>query len=91
MYWTCGSGLISLQMTKAQARGASHSGRCDDDVANLLRDPKIARQVAEWDPATLAAELKEYGAWDAEELADHDANVTRMVWLAAGDIAEGNT
>ena len=91
MYWTCGSGRIDLQMTKAQAAGASHSGNCDSGVAALIREPAIARQVAKWDPATLAAELKEYGAWEPEELADHDANVARMVWIAAGDIVEGNT
>jgi hypothetical protein len=36
----------------------------------------------------LSAELKEYGAWGAEELADHDQNLQRVLWLAAGDITE---
>jgi hypothetical protein len=36
----------------------------------------------------LSAELKEYGAWDAEELADHEQNLQRILWLASGDITE---
>jgi hypothetical protein len=42
------------------------------------------------DPATLAAELREYGAWDDDELSEHDANLERILWLACGDISEGN-
>jgi hypothetical protein len=32
--------------------------------------------------------LKEYGAWDRQELADHDQNLQRILWLAACDITE---
>ena len=32
--------------------------------------------------------LSEYGAWDADELANHDDNLERIVWLAANDVAE---
>jgi hypothetical protein len=90
-YWTCGSGRLELQMTKAQAHSASHSGRCDDDVAVLMREPRIARQLAKMDEATVKAELREYGAWDDDELSDHGTNLSRIVWLAAGDIVDGNT
>ena len=89
--WSAGSGrALHLEMTREQAESAAHSGRCDDDVDTLLHDPEIARQIETWDADALAAELREYGAWDAEELADHDANLARMVWLAANDITEGN-
>lgn len=86
MWWCSSSGRIELQMTAAQAASASHSGRCDDDVAALRRVPAIRRQLAKLDPDTVARELREYGAWDAEELADHDANLSRIVWLAACDL-----
>ncbi len=36
----------------------------------------------------LRAELREYGAWDDEQLADDAANWDRIVWIAAGDILE---
>jgi hypothetical protein len=32
--------------------------------------------------------LKEYGAWDAEQLADEDANARRILWTLCCDIKE---
>ena len=82
--------MLPLNITKAQARMASHQGECDDDVETLCNVPAIARQLAKLDPAKVASELREYGAWDNVELADHQQNLRRFVWLAAGDIVEGN-
>lgn len=79
---------IFLTLTRAQAESASHTGRCDDDVKTLSEVPGIARQLAKLDPLTLIRELKEYGAWDTEELSDHEQNLQRILWLAACDIRE---
>jgi hypothetical protein len=88
MWFTSSSGRIELKMTLEQARSASHQGQCDNDVRELSKVPAIARQLAKIDPAILATELREYGAWDDQELADHDQNLQRLVWIAAGDIVE---
>jgi len=88
LWFSSSSGRIELQMTMEQAESASHSGECDDDVAELAKVPAIAEQLTKIDPALLSAELKEYGAWDDEERADHDQNLQRILWLAAGDITE---
>lgn len=89
LHWfSTSSGRIELSMTLEQAEGASHQGQCDDDVKCLSLFPEIAAQLVTIDQAMLAAELKEYGAWDDEALADHDQNLQRLVWLAAGDIVE---
>ena len=79
---------FELPLTLEQARAASHPGKCDADVAALRTEPEVARQLAALDPDKVRAELKEYGAWEPEELADHDANLSRVVWIAAGNIAE---
>jgi len=50
--------------------------------------PKIKRQLAKINPELLRAELKEYGAWSPEELADHEDNLDRLVWIAGCDIRE---
>lgn len=89
-YFCTSSGRIELEMTKAQAASASHSGSCDDDVHELSCNPTIRDQLNKIEPALLASELKEYGAWDEIELADHDQNLQRLVWIAAGDIADRN-
>ena len=88
MYWTSSSGRIELKMTLEQARSVSHQGQCDDDVYSLRRMPSIRRQLDSIDPVLLANELKEYGAWDETERADHKANLERLIWIAGCDIAE---
>jgi hypothetical protein len=87
-WFTSGSGRIELQMTLLQARTASHPGMCDGDVRDLSRVPAIRKQLDAIDPVILAAELREYGAWEARELADHEQNLQRILWIAAGDITE---
>lgn len=87
-WFSSSSGRIEFQIKYDDARGASHQGQCDDDVRDLSRVPYVAEQLARIDPADLRRELKEYGAWDAEELADHDQNLQRLLWLACGDIRE---
>lgn len=76
---------FALELPLGAVEDCSHQGQCDDDVefwANKLIRPETLT------PELLAAELKEYGAWDAEELSDDDANWRRIVWLAAGNIRE---
>lgn len=88
LYWCDGSGRINLTLTLAQAQSCSGSGRQDENVRALSAEPAIAAQLAEVDPAALRAALKEYGAWDASELADHAQNLQRLLWLACCDVAE---
>lgn len=88
-WWTCGSGRIELFFRSIQdAASCSHSGPCDLDVEALMGQGYISEQLAKIDPAILRGELREYGAWDDDELADHDANLMRLVWIAACDVAE---
>lgn len=88
MWYSSSNGRIELQITLKQAQGASHQGQCDQDVLELSKEAKIARQLAKIDPALLISELKEYGAWDDDELQDHAQNLQRLLWLACGDIVE---
>ncbi len=76
---------FEISMPKRAALDCSHSGSCDADVeyyASILKRP------AECTADKLSAELREYGAWDDEQLADDDANWQRIVWIAAGNIRE---
>ena len=89
MWWVESFGRIELQITKRHAQACSHAGECLGDVLALRQVPAIRRQLARLNPETVAASLREVGGWDAEELQDHDANLTRLLWLACCDIAEG--
>ena len=79
---------FSITMTLKLAASCSHRGECYDDVMAALELPVIRRQLAKIDNATLAAELKEYGAWNEAELSDRAQNDARIIWIAAGDIRE---
>lgn len=81
---------FEISMTKAEAGAMSHQGPCDDDVDAHLSLPKFVRQFRKINPEDIRAELKGYGAWDKEELADDAQNQARILWIAAGDIKEGN-
>ena len=87
-HWTDGSGRLNLAMSEEQAQRGFHRGSCDDDVAALLNEPNIRDQVAKWDRNDLSAVLQEHGAWDAVELADHEQNRARMVWVACADVVD---
>jgi hypothetical protein len=89
-YWTCGSGRIELQMTLAEAQSVAHPGPCDADVLALSGVPSIRRQLWELSPADVRAALKDCGAWSAAELADHEANLQRLLWIAGGDIVDNH-
>ncbi len=86
-YWYIGSG-IELAITLDDARSCSHSGPCDDDVRALSMVGYITEQLEGINEETLREVLREYGAWDDEQLADHAQNLQRLLWGACNDIVE---
>ena len=90
MWFTSSCGRIEIEMTLKQAQSCTHPGPCDADVYALSMDRKIRRQLEKIDREVLRAELRGYGAWDEQELSDHAQNLQRLLWIAAGYIAENN-
>lgn len=79
---------FDIEMTLEQARGASHPGPCDAEVAALLLVPAIRRQLKKLLDVELRDELRSTGAWEDHELQDRATNEARVVWLAACQISE---
>lgn len=79
---------FTITMTKDQALATSRQGQCDRDVEELSHNPKIRRQLDTINRKDLQDELREYGAWELSELHDHEENLQRILWIAAGDIKE---
>jgi len=77
-----------LRLTLKDANLCTHPGDCENDVKGIMNKPYIKKQLAALDKDQLKKELGEYGAWDDEELNDHEQNLVRWVWLSAGDISE---
>lgn len=79
---------FAIDLAEDIARNCSHSGPCDDDVERARQMPEIKAELSKIDPDQLRKELKEYGAWTDQELADHNVNLDRILWLAAGQIMD---
>jgi hypothetical protein len=88
--WGESLGRIVLAIQDYDAQAASHQGQCDDDVRALSQKPEIAEQLNALDSQLVRDVLREYGAWDDAELADHPQNLQRLLWIACGDINDGN-
>lgn len=84
LYWASFN-RFELRIPGAAVADIAQPGPADESVEHWA--PKVERPER-CTPEALAAELKEYGAWDAEELADDAANWRRIVWCAACNVAE---
>jgi len=75
---------FEIEMPTAAVEECHHVGECYDDVTAW--QPRIdLSHVSDQD---LKKELKEYGAWDDEELNDRIENEKRIIWIAAGYIQD---
>jgi hypothetical protein len=88
LWWTSSCGRVELQIDFDDALACSHSGSCDSDIEWLRTCPYIIEQLSKLSPKLIADGLKECGAWDADELADHDANLSRLLWIACCDLRD---
>lgn len=89
LWFQTSSGRIEIQLTLEDALSGSQPGQdASEDITALRKVPYIAEQLDKIDADILRAELAEYGAWEEAELADHDTNLQRILWLACGDIKE---
>lgn len=91
LYWASFN-RFEMRMPGEAVEDIAQSGTNGEMVAHWA--PKVSA-LCESDgfanrptPDKIRAELKEYGAWDAEELSDDAANWLRLVWTAAWNIAE---
>jgi hypothetical protein len=91
LYWASFN-RFELRISGAAVAGCAHPGPCDSDVAYWA--PQVREQMERDNfpnkptPEKIRAELAEYGAWDDSELADDAANWERLVWIAAGNVAD---
>lgn len=88
LFYSSSCGRIEIELTLDQAEKGSHSGDCEPDILELRQDPEIEKQLKAIDPDLLKSELRGFGAWYDKELSDHDLNLTRLLWIACGDISE---
>lgn len=91
MFAMTGSGRTTLSISRVLLATVPRSGAADSAIAELSRNPRISRQIAQWDLDAVRSDLSEYGAWDAKELSDNTENVQRMLWILVCDAQEEAT
>jgi hypothetical protein len=76
---------FEIKMSLKQAFSVSQPGTdASDDVDALI--PEL--DLSDLNPDDVRAELRGYGAWDDDELADDSENLRRIVWIAGGNLRE---
>jgi len=89
--WNSSNYGNDLNITTQQACIAAGWGAgFERQLMDLRSAPTVRRQLAKLEPENLKLELTEYGAWDEQELADHEANLLRWLWISCGDIIDQN-
>ena len=78
----------SLNITKAVAHECSKSGNNEYSVNYYMNLPKYKKQLDKIDKEELKAELNDLGAWEDEELENHNDNLQRIFWLSCGNIVD---
>ena len=76
---------FELLIPEQAVKDCYHQGDCEDDCKFWV-DKVIA--LNNIDPNLIKEELKEYGAWEDEELNDDRQNWIRILWLGAGNIQD---
>lgn len=95
LYWATFN-HVQFRIPGAAVLDICKSGDNADSVAEHL--PEVRRLTAElypepgnpWEPTAtrIREELAEHGTWDETELADEEANWSRLLWLGAWNVFE---
>lgn len=78
----------SLNITKAVANECSKSGNNEYSVNYYMNLPKYKKQLLKLDKEQVRQELNDLGAWEDEELENHNDNLQRLFWVACGNISD---
>ena len=76
---------FNLDLPDLAVDDCSHQGPCDKDVDYWHLQVSF-NHITDDD---LLNELREYGAWEIDELLERETNEKRLLWIAAGNLKEG--
>lgn len=85
-WWASGCGRIELRVPQAVLDDVCHPGPNDAAVLVASQQADLRDQLENLNPLTVRSVLRDYGAWDEQELQDHKQNIQRLLWIAAWDL-----
>ena len=78
----------TLNITKSVANECSQSGDNEYSVNYYMNLPKYKKQLLKLDKEQVRKELNDLGAWDDNELENHNDNLQRLFWISCSNIVE---
>lgn len=78
-----------IELSATVINDCPRHGDCGPYITGL-DSQTVKDQLNKIDPEKLKKELKEYGAWSDAELNNHSENLTRILWIAIGDISDSD-
>jgi hypothetical protein len=88
-YWNWKDALIQALKKHRLWQACSAPGPADEAVADAMTHPAIEKLMNKAPMNWIVRELREYGAWDDDELKNREDNLQRLLWTTACDIREG--
>jgi len=91
LYWALFNNF-EMRLSGECVNACHHQGDCEADCKAWV--DRVRAQIESDNfpnkptPDKIRDELSEYGAWDDEELKNDEENFIRLIWCAAGNIAE---
>lgn len=82
-WYTSSSGLIEFQLPTDCIEQCSASGSVDEAVDYWQKQLQLNLNKAD-----MIKELNEYGCWETLEYDSRETLERRIIWLAAGDMAD---
>lgn len=82
-------GMHALNIEEGDIDRLTCSGDCTDAAREAINSPYLREQLNTIPDEDLRRELEDCGAWDEEELLNREDNEMRLVWIMAGNIADG--
>jgi len=80
---------LEIRLISTCINECSHQGDCEADVKRWVH--QLRPMLDEIPAHIIATVLKPYGAWNEEELKDHEQNLVRLLWSAAGQAKDEGT
>jgi len=63
-------------------------GAAEGSISAVRALPEVIAELSEINAEALRNELKDYGTWEESQLADHNENLNRILWIAALEIQD---
>lgn len=88
--WSSGCGRIELPLFKKEYSTVPLSGRADDAVEALMKQPDIIKRFDKYSDETIFKVVRPiFGDYTDEELQDRTENIRKIIWIACCELQEG--